>query len=1443
MLFRKLRYARTSTTRKGVTSIEIPLHPTENPKSCTEWQQIDVPSEVLEHIQQRNRDHFGQAHGTPFTIPPLSEHLGFTGYSEYGQQMLDGTYDATELDSNVQLLIQHLEHTHEMELDESRPSISAEEFRGKLQVWTESTSTSPSGMHLGHYKSLIAKHSFSSDRSDDELTPEYCIQRDELNIKQADLFALHLALINYALERGTTYKRWQTIANSIIFKDPDTIKLHRIRVIHIYEADYNLALGIKWRTATQHAEATDLLNMGQYGSRTGRRATDPVLIEEMQYEISRATRKPLLLTHYDATACYDRIIPNLGMIVSRKFGVPAEVTRMNATTLEQATYLVRTELGLSPTGYNHCEDEPIYGTGQGSSNSPAIWLFISSALMDAYEEWAESAKYSTPTEDCQVNVNMIGFVDDNTGQNNDFFGEPNRANIDAIVDQAMGNAQSWFDLLGASGGSLEYSKCCIHMLDWRFSKTGSPFLGMYDDELQQRLAVHNTATGASQRITLLSAYKAHKTLGHYKEPAGSQQEQFRQLKKLSDESTAFLWKCPLTRHEAWTYYFACYLPSIGYTLPCSSLTRNKLEEVQKKALPIMVARCGFNRNTHRAILYGPMEYGGASFRHLYIQQGYGQVTEFIRNWRLKSTAGLLMRIALAWFQEQVGVSFSIMSNVKASLPHLESKWLASLREFLGEYDMSLVVTTPGIPKLQRMYDVHLMDIILNSKQFKNSEIRQLNYCRLFLKAITLSDITHTTGTRLDGSKLNGDPSLYSSTRIGNSIHQERPSEKEWKLWRRAAKLWSDDNGNLHEPLGPWILHPKEQRMRHRSYVQADGRVGDDVYLWIQIGSQYVQCIMTTDQWHFQESLFTCSWEDLPDDLFPVEAWPRPGNQWRLTYCGNRLIPRPQSCAGTFKEFILELAPWESELLRMTDVSEDIFSTGLAISHGLRAVSDGSVWEETNGAFGWALSTDQGERVAKGMGPARGVKIDSYRAEAYGMLSLLCFLKRLAEFLGQNDEWQGIVATDSQSLLDTILDGPYVDKQTDAPIPSRLKDIKYLNVMDPDWDITSNIIAVATDIPGIRFQYVRGHQDRTTSYDRLPLLAQLNVDADEMANKYQRDHGKPRTTVLPTDTSGVYLHTTDGSITKQVGVTVRYQATAPALIHHIRHRYQWSEHEFHSVNWPAHGSALRGRMEKRTHLIKLVHGILPTGKHLYRKDNTRNVCVACKTDVEDWPHILRCSHSPRQKWRDGVIRAVTSKCEKLDTRPALQRVLLAGISGWFASTNNAFTLDPAEFHIEMNKVILNQNQLGWNQVFLGRFCWDWSDLQDTYYAVQRAKGKKNRHTGQRWQTAIIGELWTQWTTVWSIRNNDVHGSDATARQQAITREVRRDLRSIYDTRSHMEPSSQALLFDTLEEHMTQPTWVIKNWMAIHVPGIKSSIRRARLRAITGVRSLQQYFGPR
>jgi hypothetical protein len=75
----------------------------------------------------------------------------------------------------------------------------------------------------------------------------------------------------------------------MLFKEPENLKIHRTRVIHLYEADYNMAMGLKWKAAMDLLEAGKSLNSSQYGSRPLRGAHDPVFIEEFQLEISRAS--------------------------------------------------------------------------------------------------------------------------------------------------------------------------------------------------------------------------------------------------------------------------------------------------------------------------------------------------------------------------------------------------------------------------------------------------------------------------------------------------------------------------------------------------------------------------------------------------------------------------------------------------------------------------------------------------------------------------------------------------------------------------------------------------------------------------------------------------------------------------------------------------------------------------------------------------------------------------------------------------------------------------------------------------------------------------------------------------------------------------------------------------------------------------------------------------
>jgi hypothetical protein len=399
-------------------------------------------------------------------------------------------------------------------------------------------------------------------------------------------------------------------------------------------------------------------------------------------------------------------------------------------------------------------------------------------------------------------------------------------------------------------------------------------------------------------------------------------------------------------------------------------------------MSIIVPRCGFNRNTKKAILYGPMALGGANFRSLSIEQGISQVMIFLRQWRKNSISGKLLRIAVSWFQTQVGVSFSILERVHDPLPHLESKWLLSLRSFLALINAKLRLDTPYVPELQRLHDVCIMDVLQSSGTFTPAEICKLNFCRLYLKAVTLSDLTTLNGRKLDRNKLLGVHSLLSSHTHGTFIHQERPSEASWKLWKRANMLWSKTDGVLFQPLGDWVLPIHQMRQHHSAYWFSNR-------LWVKIQDRYTKCNLESGR-TFRETNCSSNWASLPPQAVPMFALSSKPGCWKIHH-QSYILELHRPIAGTFAQYIASLCPWETELLTHVEMTDDPFTVADALEHGVRAVSDGSDWYQIQGAFGWTMSTDLGERCAWCMGPARSASPHAYRSESYGLLSLLCFL--------------------------------------------------------------------------------------------------------------------------------------------------------------------------------------------------------------------------------------------------------------------------------------------------------------------------------------------------------------------------------------------------------------------------------------------------------------------
>jgi hypothetical protein len=225
---------------------------------------------------------------------------------------------------------------------------------------------------------------------------------------------------------------------------------------------------------------------------------------------------------------------------------------------------LKTSLGISDEFYSNCQAFPIYGTGQGSGNSPAIWCIISSTLFSCHQQQAYGAYFCTPDERMSVSLSMIGFVDNSTGQVNDFTATE-QPTPEFLREIMRFDAQLWSDLLWVSGGLLELNKCSFHQLHFDFDPDGTPRMraGTYGNPLE----IHDASLLTNVTIPAKSVFTPHKTLGHYKAPAGANRTQRNVLHRNSNTFAKLVSTSPLNRTDSWFFYNAIYLKSLGYVLP------------------------------------------------------------------------------------------------------------------------------------------------------------------------------------------------------------------------------------------------------------------------------------------------------------------------------------------------------------------------------------------------------------------------------------------------------------------------------------------------------------------------------------------------------------------------------------------------------------------------------------------------------------------------------------------------------------------------------------------------------------------------------------------------------------------------------------------------------------------------------------------------------------
>jgi hypothetical protein len=493
---------------------------------------------------------------------------------------------------------------------------------------------------------------------------------------------------------------------------------------------------------------------------------------------------------------------------------------------------------------------------------------------------------------------------------------------------------------------------------------------------------------------------------------------------------------------------------VKYPLPQSFFDKKTLDRTESKVMGTIKARCGYNLHTASAILYAPTSYAGGGFVHWYTLQGEGQIQQFLKHWRTNTMISRMLRIDLAWSQWQSGLSRPILTATSTPLPHLECRWLRSLRTFLHYSNSHLHVHQPFTQPIERIGDFHIMDYAIRSGLFDEEALRLINYCRLYLHVTTVSELFNADGTSSilpDMLSCRRAPWMDPTTVI--------------TLQKKQAIIKFNTNGSdcVANGAPTTVASPKPFPFANgfvipRSCAYAAQRTSKPAscpyYITgstTAIGNIYRTLVHATQL--FRPNRAT-TWVPTPT-LLPVDALLNDAFNVVLSHTPWRHFQSPAPLRSAhhhydFADYVRTLPLWEQEILEHIEfilTPEELMDLLAPVDTSpptLLLVSDGSDTEEAM-SFGWILGTQSGRPLVQNYRPGFGIP-SSHRAKAWGMISGARFLLHYTIYtrhpIPEHVKVESM--SDNKGLIHRA-----TDRKTYTNV--------YANsTLAPDWDITEEI---------------------------------------------------------------------------------------------------------------------------------------------------------------------------------------------------------------------------------------------------------------------------------------------------------------------------------------------------------------------------------------------------
>jgi hypothetical protein len=235
-------------------------------------------------IQSETKSRLALGNSAPISRSLLGLELNYLNNAEVAFSIVNGSYPIPqELDEATKLILSEIGIMGSKVIKghvAPNLTITAKDYMVYHKRVRESTSSLPSGLHLGHGKAAA----FSET-----------------------LAATHATQMNLIIHSGVHPTRWGTALQVMLEKVAGICLVDKLRSIQLYEADLNWFMKFIFNDgALSSLKAINHLPEEHY-SQKGSTAEDACFDKMLTFDISRQSHTPMAIMSVDAAQCYDRV--------------------------------------------------------------------------------------------------------------------------------------------------------------------------------------------------------------------------------------------------------------------------------------------------------------------------------------------------------------------------------------------------------------------------------------------------------------------------------------------------------------------------------------------------------------------------------------------------------------------------------------------------------------------------------------------------------------------------------------------------------------------------------------------------------------------------------------------------------------------------------------------------------------------------------------------------------------------------------------------------------------------------------------------------------------------------------------------------------------------------------------------------------------------------------